>query len=211
VAAECFDLSKLIKKDLSSNKRNFEIGNLYTKIFDLCTHYKVGTFCVENLTFKRDVTEENNREFNRLTKNVWNLGLQTRLARKHCIERGIIYREVNPTYTSVIGNLRYDYPDPICAAVEIGRKGSVMYDKGSVALIRFQEHEVKAALKRRTKMDFDGDKLSNWNDVKKIAGSSIRVGVGDYPDVRCNFLISKRTNMVRQSMTERMSPLICYV
>lgn len=211
VAAECFDLSGIIKNGVSSNKRNFEIGNLYTKIFDICDHYKVSTFCVEDLDFKTDANEENNREFNRLTKNVWNLGLQTRLVKKHCVERGIIHREVNPTYTSIIGNLRYDYPDPICASVEIGRKGSVMYDKGSVALIRFQEHEVKAALKRRTKMDFDGSKLSNWKDVKKIADRSIRVGVSEYPTVRCSPLTSKRTNIIRQSMTEKTSPLICYV
>jgi hypothetical protein len=142
-----------------------------------------------------------------LVKNVWNLGLHTRLIQKHCIERGIIYREVNAVYSSVIGNLRFDYPDPICAAVEIGWRGSNKYEKGNTQIIRFQGELVEDAVKRRTKMDFRKESISNWHGLNQITGRSIRVGVGDYPDVRCTALISKRTNVQRESMTSSKSKL----
>jgi hypothetical protein len=207
IAAENYNLSGVIKIGVDANKRNFEIGNLYTKIFDFCTHYKVSTFCVEQLEFQNKATDDNPTEFNRLTKNVWNLGLHTRLIQKHCVERGIIYREVNAVYSSVIGNLRFDYPDPICAAVEIGWRGSNKYEKGNKQIIRFQGELVEDAVKRRTKMDFRKESISSWHGLNQITGRSIRVGVEDYPNVRCTALTSKRTNVQRESMTSSKSKL----
>lgn len=209
IVAENYDLSGIIKKNVSPNKRNFEISNLYTKIFNFCDHYKVATFCIEDLNFKKNITEEKSTEFNRLTKNVWNLNLQTRLIRKHCIERGIIYCEVNAAYSSIIGNLRYDYPDPICAALEICKRGCEKYDKGKATIVRFQSELVEDALKKRKKMDFDLSSTSNWNELFKITDRSIRVNISNYLNVKYNPLTSKRTNIIRNSMTKKKSLLLC--
>ena len=38
--------------------------------------------------------------------------------------------EVNPVYTSFIGNIQHEEFDPIAASIEIGRRGSLKYKKG---------------------------------------------------------------------------------
>jgi hypothetical protein len=37
---------------------------------------------------------------------------------------------VSPIYSSFIGNMIYNFPDPVSAAAEIGRRGMFMYIKG---------------------------------------------------------------------------------
>ena len=44
---------------------------------------------------------------------------------------GLNLVEVNPVYTSFIGNMIYDDQDPIASSLEIGRRGIVKFLKGS--------------------------------------------------------------------------------
>lgn len=136
---ECIDLSKLNhKRGLSSdsskskyinNKRKTEICEIWKHIFVKCKHYKVYNFVMEDLEFKSTVNNDN-KEFNRLTKNVWHRTLTTNLITKYCNILGINKIEVNPCYSSFIGNMVYEYYDPISSSMEIGRRGIFKYKKG---------------------------------------------------------------------------------
>jgi len=137
----CYNLSNLIgKSGLASthvnskyltNKRKYEIGVIYTDLFRKLIHYKVGYFVIEDLNFKPKNINDLPKEFNRKTKNVWNLNFQKHLINKHCNQTGIQLIEVNPVYTSFIGNILYDKFDPINAAIEIGRRGMIKFIKGN--------------------------------------------------------------------------------
>lgn len=140
ILTECISLVELNKKSgLKSesnkqksinNKRKFEICEAWKYIFDLCKHYKVYNFVLEDLDFKPE-KQTKAKEFNRITKNLWNRELQINLINKYCNSLGINKIEVNPCYSSFIGNMIHPYFDPISSSLEIGRRGVVKYKKGS--------------------------------------------------------------------------------
>jgi hypothetical protein len=119
------------KKQLKlNNKRKYEITKVWKYIFNLCKHYKVYNFVMEDLNFKNDNKIKKSNEFNRLTKNLWNRGLIEQLINKYVENIGLNLIKVNPIYSSFIGNMIYSYPDPVSASLEIGRRGIVKYIKG---------------------------------------------------------------------------------
>lgn len=135
-----YNLSSLLKKSNESsihkdskyinNKRKYEIGVIYSDLFRIIKHYKCAYFVMEDLNFKSKNINDKSIEFNRKTKNVWNLNYQINLIKKHCNINGNILIEINPCYSSFIGNLIYCYFDPLNAAIEIGRRGIIKYIKG---------------------------------------------------------------------------------
>jgi IS605 OrfB family transposase len=136
----CYDLSILTAKSNKSskhkdskylnNKRKHEISLIYKDIFKKAKHFNCGSFVMEELKFKDKNLKDERKEFNRKTKNIWNLNFQTNLISKHCNEQGIIKVEVKPYYSSFIGNILYSDFDPINASIEIGRRGMFKYNKG---------------------------------------------------------------------------------
>ena len=137
---EYFDLSLLSQKlNLSSsdertikqgNKRKHEISCLWKYIFNIAKHYNCGYIVMEDLNFKPKVINMESKEFNRKVKNIWNLNYQKNLINKYCQREGYILVEVNPIYSSFIGNIQNGYVDPVSSSIEIGRRGMVKYDKG---------------------------------------------------------------------------------
>ena len=134
----CFNLSNLLEKSNNSssneiskyinNKRKYEIGIIYKQLFKIIKHYKVSHFVIEDLNFKSKLT---NKEANRKTRNVWNLNYQQNLMQKHCNINGIELIKINPCYSSFIGNISYNYFDPVNAAIEICRRGLNKFKKGN--------------------------------------------------------------------------------
>ena len=135
----CIDLSKLnAKLNLSStnqkqkhqnNKREFEICQAWKYLFKLATHYKCAYFVMEDLNFKPTLINENSKEGNRQTKNLWHRTLTTNLIKKYTNQLGIQLIEVNPCYSSFIGNINYKFYDPVNASLEINRRGCFKYVK----------------------------------------------------------------------------------
>ena len=123
--------SEDIKTKKQNNKRKHEICEVWKYIFGLVKHYKVYNFAMEDLNFKFKDKDDNCKEANRQTKNIWHLTLTKQLIKKYCNQMGLNLVEVNPVYTSFIGNMIYDYQDPIASSLEIGRRGIVKYVKGS--------------------------------------------------------------------------------
>ena len=141
VYKECLDLSNLnTKTRLSStdkkqikqnNKRKFELCQAWKYIFGLATHFTVAYFVAEELEFNAKSYNENSNLANYKTKNIWHRTLTTNLISKYCNSLGIEQIGVIAAYSSFIGNIQYNYFDPISASLEIARRGTVKYDKGS--------------------------------------------------------------------------------
>lgn len=137
----CFDLSKLcIKLGKSSNskeqkyqnnKRKYELTIILKKLFNIISHYKCGKFIMEKLTINKKDGEINNSESNRKINNLWDRGLIINIIKRRCNEKGIILEEVNPCYSSFIGNIQYGYIDSVNASIEIGRRGLLKYVSGT--------------------------------------------------------------------------------
>ncbi len=121
------------KKEKSyNNKRKHEIKEIWKRIFTICIHYKVFNFVSEELNFKDSRKKETtNVEFNRQTKNIWHLKLTKNLISKYIKTFGFKHVEVNPAYSSFIGNMVNTDYDPIAAALELLRRGMVRFEKGN--------------------------------------------------------------------------------
>ena len=128
-----FDVSYYTKQpNLSEKDREkfkYELARIYSFIIQKCIHYKVGYFGYEDLTNITNSLSNNSTEFNRITKNVWNRGLQKSLLIGRCDEIGIISEDVKAMYSSFIGNIKYNLYDPIAASVEVSRRGYCKFKK----------------------------------------------------------------------------------
>ena len=69
-------------------------------------------------------------EFNKMVINLWHRTLTTQLINKHCNENGIILLNIEPFYSSFVGNLVYQDYDCISSATELCRRGMNKYTKG---------------------------------------------------------------------------------
>jgi len=138
---QCFNLTNLntklklsstdLKQIKQNNKRKYEIKEIYKYIFNLCIHYKVGNFVIEDLNFKIKDINNKDKSFNRKTKNLWYRTLAINLINKYCNSLGINKIEVNPAYSSFIGNLIYNDFDPIASSLELNRRGIIKFIKNN--------------------------------------------------------------------------------
>jgi hypothetical protein len=111
-----------------TRKRKAEILYSLSRLFEKLRHYGVYNFVIEELNFTDiDGKKVNNRKIN----NVWNKELILQKIKKEICLSGMNLIEVNPVYTSFIGNIQHEEFDPIAASIEIGRRGSSKYKKGS--------------------------------------------------------------------------------
>ena len=106
---------------------------MWKKIFQIFKYYKCSYLHIEDLNFKSKSRDLEVREANRKVNNIWHRELSRNLIEKYCNREGILRHknDVNPVYTSLIGNLSYGYFDPVNASIEIGRRGMYCYTKGN--------------------------------------------------------------------------------
>lgn len=127
-----FTLSELTKKsgkDSSHatskyivNKRRFETLNIAHEIDALTKAWHVSKIAFEDLHFKSSFSRH---ESNRLCKNNWNRLLFENKLKMLAKEHGIQVVEINPAYTSQVGNILYGNnttPDMVAASIEIARR-----------------------------------------------------------------------------------------
>ena len=127
--------SKKLGKDATSkdrehlnNKRKHELLQIIKRLFVIAHHYKVSVFGAEGLEI--DPNQDLGREANRQIKNLWNRELIKNTITKYCALSGIEFKgDVPPAYTSFIGNLKYNYVDPVAASIEIGRREMFRFEK----------------------------------------------------------------------------------
>ena len=176
VHKQIFDLSALnvISKKSSgdksskylTNKRKFELIQVCYEINKLMNYWKCSKLCIEDLNIK--LSDKNHgRTFNRLCNNVWNRNLVVNKLKILSIIYGYELVEVNPAYSSFIGNLLYgneNTPDMIASSIEIARRGFKKFSKGWFYPIFSIEH-----LNEQWKQTLSGieDWKSAFNKIKK--------------------------------------------
>ena len=139
IYVHCYDLRKINKKlprtatakerTKQNNKRKHGIAHIWKDIFATLTYFRCGYLITEDLDLKQKDVNGMAKEANRKTKNIWHRELSDKLVNKYTTKFGINHNKVNACYTSTIGNLLYDYIDPINAAIEIGRRGLFQFQK----------------------------------------------------------------------------------
>lgn len=121
--------SNNVKSKYQNNKQIHEIKEIAKDIINKCKFFHVGKFSIEDLNFKVGNSGKG-KSFNRLTKNKWKREALISALKKHCLLNKIDFIEVNPVYSSFIGNVLHNAPDPIAASLEIARRAYFKYIKG---------------------------------------------------------------------------------
>lgn len=119
-----FNVSSLNKK-FDKNKKRHELIQLNHKLISICKHYKVSKISIEDLTIKSS-DKGFGKTFNRLCNNQWNRTVTVNNLKILSSTYGIELVEVNPVYSSFIGNLENgdnNTPDMVASSIEIGRRG----------------------------------------------------------------------------------------
>jgi hypothetical protein len=115
-----------------TNKRKFESIQICYEINSLMNYWKCSTLCIEDLNIKSG-DKKQGKNFNRLCNNIWNRNLVIDKLKMLSIIYGYELVEVNPAYSSFIGNILYgseNCPDMIASSIEIARRGYKKFSKG---------------------------------------------------------------------------------
>lgn len=139
---QVFDLSALnvtskksstdSKSKYLTNKRKFELIQVCYEINSLMNYWKCSKLVLEDLNIKNS-NKGSGKNFNRLCNNVWNRNLVVNKLKMLSVIYGYELVEVNPVYSSFIGNLLYgneNTPDMIASSIEIARRGYKKFEKG---------------------------------------------------------------------------------
>jgi hypothetical protein len=104
------------------NKIQHETIEISKKISLLAKYYNCKAVFIEDLSFKQKDAGKG-KNYNRKNNNLWkrNVFIEN-LYKRLFIEDIKLYR-INPAYSSIIGNLQYDYSDAVNASIEIVRRG----------------------------------------------------------------------------------------
>lgn len=187
-----FDLSGTGNVDVESNKRKYETSIVIKRIFDLIKHFKAHTLIVEQLDLEPG--DHGSKTANRKINNVWNRTLINELIKRRCNETGTILIEINPCYSSFIGNLLHDEYDPIAASLEVTRRGINKFSKGGF----YPEFDITRFINDPMYDEMKG--CSTWKDLYSLfitAKRSYRRGLDKSRSVGYNIGSWKsRTKMI---------------
>ena len=144
------------------NKRDYEIIKIAHKLFDLAKHYKCEIFSVEKLNMKTKDLDKG-KKLNKLINNQWNRNKFINVLKKLVNSSSTILIEVEPAYSSILGNLIYReerLPYMILSSIEVGRRG-----------IEFQNQhllKIKECKKNIIQPDFDLVKESISKSLEEL-------------------------------------------
>ena len=163
-------LSSTDKKQVyQGNKRRDEISLVWKSIFKLATHYKVANFVIEELNFKPDIVNTGTKEFNRKVRGIWHRTFTIQLINKYCQELGIKLIEVNPVYSSFIGNIKNKDFDPVSASQEICRRGIFKFKHGGFyPVLNRRDRQTMASMLHSTLGDLDYKTIFNADNWKQV-------------------------------------------
>ena len=126
-----FDVT-LLNKDFKKNKKRHELREINHKLIRICKHYKVSKICIEELNISSS-NKGQGKTFNRLCNNQWNREVTVSNLKVLTSTYGIELVEVNPIYSSFVGNIEYGNsttPDMVASSIEIARRGYKKFSKG---------------------------------------------------------------------------------
>ena len=95
------------------------------------THFRCSKFAIEELQIPTK-NHKLGKNFNRLVNNCWNRNKLTNNLRKRCNIYEIEFVEINPAYSSFMGNILHgeEHPDMVASSIEISRRGYHKWQKG---------------------------------------------------------------------------------
>lgn len=194
-----------------NNKRKHGICHIWKDIFMMCKYYNCAYIVLEDLNVKPK--DMGNKTSNRKVNNVWYRELSTKLIDKYINKLGLIKIEINPCYTSFIGNIKYYYIDPINASIEIGRRGIYKYIKYKfypVLTTGTIENAMSKLLKLNSLNDINSNELrdvsfikdcGNWVDMyRKVRESGLRYRA-TIDDSYCDYQV---VNNINHSKVEKL-------
>lgn len=114
-----------------TSKRTHETYQISKKLIDIALHYKVQLFGIEDLSIQPSDKEVGKR-FNRLVNNQWSRNKLVENLKKRCNIFGIKLLEIEPEYSSFIGNFLFrslNLPDMVLASIEISRRTYEFYNQ----------------------------------------------------------------------------------
>ena len=119
------------RKKYVVNKRFHEIKQFSKELVEKANHYGCEIFGIENLTIKPKDAKRGTL-FNRLCNNLWNRNKISDVIRKYCLVYNIKFMEVEPSFSSFVGNLVFrgeHLPDMVLSSIEIGRRAYEFYNQ----------------------------------------------------------------------------------
>lgn len=152
-----------------NRKRKYELQQTWAYLFRLINHYKAFNIAVERLNFKETGINKRSNQFNRSTKNVWLIKTSLKIIAKKCKVYGLKRININPAYSSFIGNIKYPYFDPLNAAIEIGRRGIYKYIKNSF-YPDIERSDIDTMC--RIGLDVQNKTISTWPQAYKLCKES---------------------------------------
>ena len=129
---EVISTFELNKKSISNNKRKYELIKICYHIDKLLKTWKCSRICLEDLTIN-SFDRQRGKTFNRLCNNVWCRNLVINKLKMLSNIHGYFITEVNPAYSSFIGNILYGNehtPDMVASSIEVTRRAYNKFKKG---------------------------------------------------------------------------------
>jgi len=191
---EVIDTYKLNRKNISNHKRKFELIEICYHIDKLLKTWKCSRICLEELNINSS-NKLKGKEFNRLCNNVWCRNLVINKLKILSNIHGYFITEINPVYSSFIGNMLYgadDTPDMVASSIEIARRAYNKFKTG-----HFYPPIQISHLNERWKQTLSG--LNSWKEMYekvKKSGLKYRFLLLDYVK---NAVFSK--NYIKQCIT----------
>jgi hypothetical protein len=142
-----------------NNKLNHEILEISKDISNLSKEFQCKFIFIEDLSFKGN----SNKYSNRKNKNLWKREIFINNLEKRCSINNQKLYKVNPVYSSFIGNLQWNFDDPINASLEIGRRGYECIIKKTKQF--YPELKLKEVLISQWKDKINIDNFKTWKDL----------------------------------------------
>ena len=165
-----------------TNKRKHEVIEIAKELFKLCKHYHCEVFAMEDLSMKTSNLGKG-RKLNRLINGQWNRNLLFQQIRKHILSSSTTLVEVQPQYSSIVGNLvnrNLELPDPVLASIEIGRRGhefSCQYifarrQHDKTVILPSLETVKESIIQSLEELGIDAPEFSDWKELWSVVKKS---------------------------------------
>ena len=144
-----------------NNKLNHEILEISKDISEISKQFNCKYIFIEDLSFSG--SSGMSRFSNRNNKNLWKRDIFISNLTKRCNINNQKLFKINPVYSSFIGNLQYNFEDPINASIEIGRRGYDLIIRKNKQF--YPELKLKEELISQWKDKINLDSFKNWKEL----------------------------------------------
>lgn len=183
-----------IEGKITSNKRKYEYSIIIKQLFIKVEHFKCSYFVMEELD-KVIKEDHGNKTSNRKIKNEWKLNYLKELIIRRCNETKTILKKVNACYSSMIGNLTFNYYDTIASAMEIARRGINQYNKGFKLIPDIEPNNIITDKANLLRIDYNID-LNSIQNYQVIYNLIRKKNYRRKEKSFSSYLLTKKSNII---------------